>query len=148
MCPCGAFRRERCGASGLGGAQPRRGAGLKRWLLVAVRAAAKYSLSWVEPTRATAEAARAKGIKTVESFFGLGLAEELEPADLVVANNVLAHVPNINDFVAGIARLLKPQGRASIEFPHLLQLLKGNQFDTIYHEHYSYLSLGLYSALL
>ena len=96
----------------------------------------------IEPTRATAEAARAKGIKTVESFFGLGLAEELEPADLVVANNVLAHVPNINDFVAGIARLLKPQGRASIEFPHLLQLLKGNQFDTIYHEHYSYLSLG------
>ena len=96
----------------------------------------------IEPTRATAEAARAKGIKTVESFFGLALAEELEPADLVVANNVLAHVPNINDFVAGIARLLKPQGRASIEFPHLLQLLKGNQFDTIYHEHYSYLSLG------
>ena len=95
----------------------------------------------IEPTRATAEAARAKGIKTLESFFGLALAEELEPADLVVANNVLAHVPDINDFVAGIARLLKPQGQASIEFPHLLQLLKGNQFDTIYHEHYSYLSL-------
>ena len=72
---------------------------------------------------------------------GWRLAEELEPADLVVANNVLAHVPDINDFVAGIARLLKPQGRASIEFPHLLRLLAGNQFDTIYHEHYSYLSL-------
>ena len=95
----------------------------------------------IEPTRATAEAARAKGIETIERFFGVALAEALEPADLVVANNVLAHVPDINDFVAGIARLLKPQGRASIEFPHLLRLLEGNQFDTIYHEHYSYLSL-------
>lgn len=95
----------------------------------------------IEPTRATAEAARQKGIETIERFFGLALAEELEPADLVVANNVLAHVPDINDFVAGIAMLLKPNGRASIEFPHLLRLLNGNQFDTIYHEHFSYLSL-------
>jgi SAM-dependent methyltransferase len=95
----------------------------------------------IEPTHATAEAARAKGITTIERFFGLALAAELEPADLVVANNVMAHVPDINDFVAGIARLLKPQGRASIECPHLLRLLVGNQFDTIYHEHYSYLSL-------
>jgi SAM-dependent methyltransferase len=95
----------------------------------------------VEPTHATAEAARAKGIPTMERFFGVALAEELESADLVIANNVLAHVPDINDFVAGIARLLKPTGRASIEFPHLLRLLEGNQFDTIYHEHYSYLSL-------
>lgn len=95
----------------------------------------------IEPTRDTAEAARAKGIETHECFFGLEVAQELEPADLVVANNVLAHVPDINDFMAGIALLLKPQGRASIEFPHLLRLLKGNQFDTIYHEHYSYLSL-------
>jgi SAM-dependent methyltransferase len=95
----------------------------------------------IEPTRATAQAARARGIETLERFFGLALARELEPADLVVANNVLAHVPDINDFVAGIARMLKPQGRASIEFPHLLRLLAGNQFDTIYHEHYSYLSL-------
>lgn len=95
----------------------------------------------IEPTRATAEAARAKGIETLERFFGLALAQELELADLVVANNVLAHVPDINDFMAGITRLLKPQGRASIEFPHLLRLLAGNQFDTIYHEHYSYLSL-------
>jgi len=95
----------------------------------------------IEPTSATAEAARAKGISTLESFFGVELAEQLEPADLVVANNVLAHVPDINDFVAGITRLLKPEGRASIEFPHLLRLLEGNQFDTIYHEHYSYLSL-------
>jgi SAM-dependent methyltransferase len=103
----------------------------------------------IEPTRATAEAARAKGISTLERFFGKALAEDLVAeggpaeggADLVVANNVLAHVPDINDFVAGIARLLKPCGRASIECPHLLRLLEGNQFDTIYHEHYSYLSL-------
>ena len=95
----------------------------------------------IEPTHATAEAARIKGINTLERFFGAALAEELEPADLVVANNVLAHVPDINDFVAGIALLLKPTGQASIEFPHLLRLLAGNQFDTIYHEHYSYLSL-------
>jgi len=95
----------------------------------------------IEPTRATALAARAKGIETIERFFGKALAHELEPADLIVANNVLAHVPDINDFAAGIALLLKPDGRASIEFPHLLRLLEGNQFDTIYHEHYSYLSL-------
>jgi SAM-dependent methyltransferase len=99
----------------------------------------------IEPTHATAEAARALGIPTIERFFGVALAEELvaegKAADLIVANNVLAHVPDINDFVAGIARLLKPAGRASIEFPHLLRLLEGNQFDTIYHEHYSYLSL-------
>ena len=95
----------------------------------------------IEPTNATAEVARSRGIETIERFFGVALAEELQPADLIVANNVLAHVPDINDFVAGISRLLKPQGCASIEFPHLLRLLLGNQFDTIYHEHYSYLSL-------
>ena len=105
----------------------------------------------IEPTHATAEAARSKGISTLERFFGQALAEELVAqagpaqggADLVVANNVLAHVPDINDFVAGIAHLLKPSGRASIECPHLLRLLEGNQFDTIYHEHYSYLSLSV-----
>lgn len=101
----------------------------------------------IEPTHATAEAARAKGIATLECFFGLQLAEELEPADLIVANNVLAHVPDINDFLAGIARLLKPSGFASIECPHLLRLLEGNQFDTIYHEHYSYLSLQVVERL-
>jgi SAM-dependent methyltransferase len=99
----------------------------------------------IEPTHATAEASRALGIPAIERFFGVALAEELvaegKAADLVVANNVLAHVPDINDFVAGIARLLKPAGRASIEFPHLQRLLEGNQFDTIYHEHYCYLSL-------
>jgi hypothetical protein len=66
-----------------------------------------------------------------------------EGADLVVANNVLAHVPDINDFLAGITTLLRPTGQVSIEFPHLLRLLAGNQFDTIYHEHYSYLSLAV-----
>jgi SAM-dependent methyltransferase len=101
----------------------------------------------IEPTRATAEAARAKGITTIERFFGAGFAEELESADLVVANNVLAHVPDINDFMAGIARLLKPNGQASIEFPQVMRLLAGNQFDTIYHEHYSYLSLRVVSRI-
>jgi len=99
----------------------------------------------IEPTRATAEVARAKGIPTIERFFGLELARELvaqgQSADLVIANNVLAHVPDINDFVAGMAELLKPEGRCSIEFPHLPRLVEGNQFDTIYHEHYSYLTL-------
>ena len=97
----------------------------------------------IEPTHATAEASRAKGINTIERFFGSALADELEKADLVVANNVLAHVPDINDFMLGIARVLKPNGLVSIEFPHLLRLLAGNQFDTIYHEHYSYLSLNV-----
>ncbi|MCP9928013.1 class I SAM-dependent methyltransferase [Cyanobium sp. CH-040] len=101
----------------------------------------------IEPTAATAAAARARGVDTLERFFGTPLAEELvqqgRQADLVVANNVLAHVPDINDFLAGITRLLRPRGQASIEFPHLLRLLQGNQFDTIYHEHYSYLSLAV-----
>lgn len=95
----------------------------------------------IEPTDATAEVAIAKGIKTLKDFFNLKLAKEMEPADLVVANNVLAHVPEINDFLAGIKNILKPRGMASIECPHLLKLLQYNQFDTIYHEHYSYLSL-------
>ena len=100
----------------------------------------------VEPTHATAEAARSKGVETVERFFGGSLAGELvsqgQKADLLVANNVLAHVPDLNDFLLAIACVLKSTGLASVEFPHLLRLLDGNQFDTIYHEHYSYLSLG------
>lgn len=100
----------------------------------------------VEPTAGTAAAARAKGIPIVEDFFGIRLAGELvahgKQADLMVANNVLAHVPDINDFVAGFAVLLNPQGVATFEFPHLLKLIAGNQFDTIYHEHFSYLSLS------
>ena len=100
----------------------------------------------VEPTRSTAAAARSKGIAIVEDFFGARLARELaaggKQADLMVANNVLAHVPDINDFVAGFALLLKRDGVATFEFPHLLRMIAENQFDTIYHEHFSYLSLG------
>ena len=99
----------------------------------------------IEPTASTAAAARARGIEIVEDFFGVRLARELtargKQADLTAANNVLAHVPDINDFVAGFAELLKPQGVATFEFPHLLRLMAENQFDTIYHEHFSYLSL-------
>ena len=99
----------------------------------------------IEPTTSTADAARAKGIEIVEEFFGVQLAEKLvvqgKQADLTAANNVLAHVPDINDFVGGFAVLLKPAGVSTFEFPHLLRLVSENQFDTIYHEHYSYLSL-------
>jgi len=99
----------------------------------------------IEPTASTAKAAREKGIEIVEEFFGVALAEQLvaagKSADLTAANNVLAHVPNINDFVAGFAAVLKPQGVATFEFPHLLRLVSECQFDTIYHEHFSYLSL-------
>ena len=99
----------------------------------------------VEPTASTANTAREKGIDILEEFFGVKLAQQLveqgKQADLTVANNVLAHVPAINDFVAGFSILLKPNGVATFEFPHLLKLVNENQFDTIYHEHFSYLSL-------
>jgi SAM-dependent methyltransferase len=99
----------------------------------------------VEPTASTAEAARKLGLDIVERFFGVELARELSAqgrqVDLVAANNVLAHVPDINDFARGFAMLLKPHGVATFEFPHLLRMLRENQFDTAYHEHYSYLSL-------
>jgi SAM-dependent methyltransferase len=99
----------------------------------------------IEPTASTAEAARKIGIEIVERFFGVELATELaaagRQADLTAANNVLAHVPDINDFVAGFARLLKPSGVSTFEFPHLMRMVEFNQFDTAYHEHYSYLSL-------
>jgi len=99
----------------------------------------------IEPTYNTAQAAREKGIEIIEVFFGVNNAEKLveqgRQADLIVANNVLAHVPDINDFVKGFSILLKPDGVATFEFPHLLNLVDKNQFDTIYHEHYSYLSL-------
>jgi SAM-dependent methyltransferase len=100
----------------------------------------------IEPTTSTALAARKKGIEVVEDFFGVALARKLveqgQAADLTAANNVLAHVPDINDFVAGFARLLKPHGVATFEFPHLVRLVEECQFDTIYHEHFSYLSLS------
>ena len=105
----------------------------------------------IEPTASTAKAARTKGIEIVEEFFGVELAKKLvkqgKQADLTTANNVLAHVPDINDFVAGFSVLLKPEGVATFEFPHLLKLISGNQFDTIYHEHFSYLSLTAVAAI-
>jgi 2-polyprenyl-3-methyl-5-hydroxy-6-metoxy-1,4-benzoquinol methylase len=105
----------------------------------------------IEPTASTAAAARAKGIPIVEDFFGVRLAKELveqgRQADLMAANNVLAHVPDINDFAAGFAHLLKLHGVATFEFPHLMRLVEENQFDTIYHEHFSYLSLGTVSRI-
>lgn len=99
----------------------------------------------IEPTTSTAAVAKQRGIAIIEEFFGDALGHRLQAqgkqADLIVANNVLAHVPDINDFVRGFARLLKPTGVATFEFPHLLNMVKLNQFDTAYHEHYSYLSL-------
>jgi SAM-dependent methyltransferase len=100
----------------------------------------------IEPAVNVAEAAAARGVPTLTRFFGEELADELagqgRRADLVVANNVLAQVPDLNSFVAGIARLLKPGGVVTVEFPHLDRLMEGNQFDTIYHEHFSYFSFG------
>jgi SAM-dependent methyltransferase len=100
----------------------------------------------VEPTTSTARAARAKGIETIEEFFGVALAKRLvkegKAADLIAANNVLAHVPDINDFVRGFTTLLRPNGVATFEFPHLMKMIEDRQFDTIYHEHYSYLSFS------
>ncbi len=99
----------------------------------------------IEPTSNTAKVAIAKGIETLEEFFGISLAQELSKnnrrADLLLGNNVLAHVPDINDFVAGLKIALKPEGIITMEFPHLMQLIENNQFDTIYHEHFSYFSL-------
>ncbi len=97
----------------------------------------------VEPTANTAEVAIAKGIENIVDFFGSNLAENKlkGKADVILGNNVLAHVPDINDFVKGVKIALKPNGVNTFEFPHLLQLVQHNQFDTIYHEHFSYLSL-------
>lgn len=99
----------------------------------------------IEPTKSTANAARQKDIEIIEEFFTKDLASTLikakKHADLIVANNVLAHVPDINDFVKAFSILLKEEGVATFEFPHLLNLVKKKQFDTIYHEHFSYLSL-------
>lgn len=105
----------------------------------------------IEPTASTARAAREKGLEIRELFFGEAVARQLAgegwSADLMAANNVLAHVPDINDFLKGFAALLKPAGVATFEFPHLLRLMAEHQFDTLYHEHYSYLSLTAVQAL-
>jgi SAM-dependent methyltransferase len=106
----------------------------------------------VEPTKSTADVARSKGIDIVEEFFGQEtsrfLADSRGKVDLALGNNVLAHVPDINDFVAGFRRILKPNGVLTLEFPHLLNLIQLTQFDTIYHEHYSYLSLLTVRSIL
>jgi len=105
----------------------------------------------VEPAANVAQAAIAKGVPTEVAFFGRATAEALAArgfrADLMAANNVLAHVPDIRDFVAGFALLLKSDGVATFEFPHLLNLIRETQFDTIYHEHFSYLSLVAVEAI-
>jgi SAM-dependent methyltransferase len=99
----------------------------------------------IEPTASTAAAAEALGVPVVREFFGealaRGLAAQNRRADLVIGNNVYAHVPDINDFTRGLARVLKPGGTVTLEFPHLLRLLQEAQFDTVYHEHFSYLSI-------
>ena len=102
------------------------------------------SVLGIEPAANVAEAACTKGIPTRIQFFGSGTAQELVreglQADLLIGNNVIAHVPDLNDFVAGLKIILKPHGVITMEFPHLLRLMEGNQFDTIYHEHFSYFS--------
>ncbi|ASU40576.1 SAM-dependent methyltransferase [Herbaspirillum sp. meg3] len=105
----------------------------------------------IEPTASTAAAAEQLGIPVLREFFGLELAKRLvaqsRGADLVLGNNVFAHVPDINDFTAGLCEVLNPEGVVTLEFPHLLRLLEENQFDTVYHEHFSYLSLYAVSRI-
>lgn len=106
----------------------------------------------IEPTRAAAAAARAKGVPTEEFFLGEESAarfvDEFGAADLVAANNVLAHVPDLHEFIEGLRTLLAPAGVLTIEFPHLVELMQNTQFDTIYHEHFSYFSLFALEPLL
>ena len=104
----------------------------------------KIPILGIEPAVNVGEVAKKKGIPTIFKFFGTETAKELvkldKKADLLLGNNVLAHVPNLNDFVKGLKILLKPNGVITMEFPHLLQLIQQKQFDTIYHEHFSYFS--------
>ena len=106
----------------------------------------------IEPARNVARAAEGKGIPTLARFFGKALAGELaasgQQAELIVGNNVLAHVPDLDDFVGALQLLLKPGGVCTLEFPHLLRLIEGNQFDTIYHEHLSYFSFAAAEEIL
>jgi len=106
----------------------------------------------VEPAQNVAVAAIERGVRTITEFFGAETAERLvadaSSADLIIANNVLAQVPDLNDFVAGMKRLLAPDGALTIEVPHLMRLIEGNQFDTIYHEHYSYFSFRTLRRIL
>ena len=99
----------------------------------------------IEPTASTAASAEKQGVPVLREFFGKALANQLaaegKQADLIAGNNVYAHVPDINDFTRGLKAALKPEGTITLEFPHLMRLLEFNQFDTVYHEHFSYLSL-------
>jgi len=133
---------------------PRMGLGLKS-LVVEIASNDGYLLKnflgagipclGIEPTASTADAAESVGIPVIREFFGEKIGQTLaargKQADLIIGNNVFAHVPDINDFVKGVKALLKPGGVVTLEFPHLLQLLENCQFDTVYHEHFSYLSL-------
>ncbi|MCI5133591.1 MAG: methyltransferase domain-containing protein, partial [Candidatus Electrothrix sp. AW2] len=105
----------------------------------------------IEPTDATASAAEQLGVPVLREFFGeqtaLRLVAQDRQADLLIGNNVYAHVPDINDFTCGLKAMLKPGGTITLEFPHLLRLIEQNQFDTVYHEHFSYLSLGTVSRI-
>jgi len=105
----------------------------------------------IEPTLGTANAARQKGIESINEFFGEALACKMtgqnQYADLLIGNNVLAHVPDINDFVSGMKIILRKTGVITMEFPHLLELIRQVQFDTIYHEHFSYLSFTTVRAI-
>jgi hypothetical protein len=107
---------------------------------------AKIPCLGIEPTNSTADAAEKVGVPTAREFFtekyGRFLAQQGKQADLIIGNNVYAHVPNINDFTLGIKAVMKPTGIVTLEFPHLMQMLEKNQFDTVYHEHFSYLSLS------
>jgi SAM-dependent methyltransferase len=130
-------------------------------LVVEVASNDGYLLRWfkdrgvrvlgIEPAENVAKIAEGNGVPTMARFFGTKLAAELVSggtrADLLVGNNVLAHVPDLNDFVAGLAALLAPGGVLSMEFPHLLRLIAGGQFDTIYHEHFSYFSFATASRV-
>ncbi|WP_299290896.1 class I SAM-dependent methyltransferase [Nitrosopumilus sp.] len=106
----------------------------------------KIPVLGIEPAANVAKVAQQKGIETMVNFFSEklsdGLVKKSIKADLIVGNNVLAHVPNINDFIRGMKKILKSDGMINMEFPHVLELIKNNQFDTIYHEHFSYLSLN------
>jgi SAM-dependent methyltransferase len=105
----------------------------------------------IDPAKGPAEKAEENGIETITEFFNAGFAETLVRTkgyqDLIIGNNVLAHVPDINNFVAGLAIILSPQGTVTMEFPHLMELIRDTQFDTIYHEHYFYLSLATVESI-
>ncbi len=113
--------------------------------------AAEIPCLGIEPTASTAEAAAKLGIPILREFFGQTLAQRLvaegKQADLILGNNVYAHVPDINDFTLGLKTVLKPDGVVTLEFPHLMRLLEFNQFDTVYHEHFSYLSLHAVTSI-